>query len=88
MRVAPDFLRRVDDWRRYQRDIPARAEAIRRLVELGIATASIDEALGTIWARAFALGDRDDLTDGIKDELEVIYEAIDDIIKKLKTPKV
>ena len=29
------FLRMVDDWRRDQIDLPSRAEAIRRLVELG-----------------------------------------------------
>jgi hypothetical protein len=35
MRVSENFLRMVDDWRRLQSDIPSRAEAIRRLVELG-----------------------------------------------------
>jgi hypothetical protein len=35
MRVSEGFLRMVDDWRRVQTDIPSRAEAIRRLVELG-----------------------------------------------------
>jgi hypothetical protein len=35
MRVSDEFLRLVDDWRRRQKDIPSRAEAIRRLVELG-----------------------------------------------------
>jgi hypothetical protein len=34
MRVSEDFLRTVDDWRRYQIDLPSRAEAIRRMVEL------------------------------------------------------
>src|SRR5262249_13955657 len=34
MRVSEQFLRTVDDWRRYQTDLPSRAEAIRRLVEL------------------------------------------------------
>ena len=33
MRVSESFLRRIDDWRREQPDLPARAEAIRRLVE-------------------------------------------------------
>ena len=36
MRVSKDFLAMVDEWRRRQPDIPARAEAIRRLVELGL----------------------------------------------------
>ena len=34
MRVSEEFLRMVDDWRRRQKDLPSRAEAIRRLVEL------------------------------------------------------
>jgi hypothetical protein len=34
MRVSDDFLRTVDDWRRGQIDLPSRAEAIRRMVEL------------------------------------------------------
>jgi hypothetical protein len=34
MRVSEVFLRTVDDWRRAQIDVPSRAEAIRRMVEL------------------------------------------------------
>jgi hypothetical protein len=34
MRVSEDFLRTVDDWRRGQIDLPSRAEAIRRMVEI------------------------------------------------------
>jgi hypothetical protein len=34
MRVSEGFLRTVDDWRRNQIDLPSRAEAIRRMVEL------------------------------------------------------
>jgi len=37
MRASEEFLRKLDDWRRLQRDLPSRAEAIRRLVDLGIA---------------------------------------------------
>ncbi len=36
MLASPEWLRKVDDWRRVQPDIPARAEAIRRLVEKGL----------------------------------------------------
>jgi hypothetical protein len=36
MRVSESFLRMVDDWRRGQIDIPSRAEAIRRMVEIAI----------------------------------------------------
>jgi metal-responsive CopG/Arc/MetJ family transcriptional regulator len=37
MRVPPGFLAKVDQWRRRQPDLPNRSEAIRRLVEAGIA---------------------------------------------------
>ncbi len=36
MRVSKAFLKTVDDWRRKQADLPPRAEAIRRLVALGL----------------------------------------------------
>jgi hypothetical protein len=42
MRVDETFLEKVDDWRRKEPDIPPRAEAVRRLVELGL---SYDPAL-------------------------------------------
>ena len=35
LRVSSEFLKIVDDWRRHEPDIPSRAEAIRRLVEIG-----------------------------------------------------
>ena len=36
MRVSDDFLKTVDNWRAKQDDEPSRAEAIRRLVEMGL----------------------------------------------------
>jgi hypothetical protein len=36
MRVPASFLKMVDEWRRKQDDLPPRAEAIRRLVEIGL----------------------------------------------------
>ena len=36
MRVSPEFLRHVDKWRAVQEGKPSRAEAIRRLVHLGL----------------------------------------------------
>lgn len=36
MRASEAFLKALDDWRRKQSDLPSRAEAIRRLVEIGI----------------------------------------------------
>jgi hypothetical protein len=38
VRCHPPLLSRIDEWRRVQADIPNRAEAIRRLVELGLKT--------------------------------------------------
>jgi hypothetical protein len=37
MRASKEFLEKLDDWRRLQPDLPSRAEAIRRLVALGLA---------------------------------------------------
>jgi hypothetical protein len=34
--VTPAFLKRLDDWRRHQTDLPSVSEAIRRLIEIGI----------------------------------------------------
>jgi hypothetical protein len=34
--AAPSLLRRVDEWRRQQADLPSRAEAVRRLIEAGL----------------------------------------------------
>ena len=34
--MSESFLRMVDDWRRGQVDVPSRAEAIRRMVELAV----------------------------------------------------
>lgn len=39
MVTPPGWMERVDEWRRVQPDIPARAEAIRRLVETGLSAA-------------------------------------------------
>lgn len=36
MRVSPEWLAKVDAWRRTQPDLPPRAEAIRRLVGMGL----------------------------------------------------
>jgi hypothetical protein len=36
MRVSDEFLKVVDKWRAKQEDEPSRAEAIRRLIELGL----------------------------------------------------
>lgn len=36
MRYDDEWMALVDEWRRHQPDIPSRAEAIRRLVEIGL----------------------------------------------------
>jgi hypothetical protein len=36
MKASPEFLARLDHWRRKQRDLPNRSEAIRRLVDAGM----------------------------------------------------
>jgi hypothetical protein len=36
VRFDKDTLKRVDDWRRKQRDLPGRPEAVRRLVDLAL----------------------------------------------------
>jgi hypothetical protein len=36
MKASPEFLARLDEWRREQPDLPNRSEAIRRLVEIAM----------------------------------------------------
>jgi metal-responsive CopG/Arc/MetJ family transcriptional regulator len=36
VRMDEGFLKRLDEWRRNQDDLPSRPEAIRRLCELGL----------------------------------------------------
>lgn len=36
MRVDPEWLKKLDDWRRKQDQIPTRAEALRRLTDIGL----------------------------------------------------
>ena len=36
MRLETAMIERVDAWRRKQEDLPSRAEAFRRLIELGL----------------------------------------------------
>jgi hypothetical protein len=39
MLAPPEWFARVDDWRRQQPDIPSRADAIRRLVDVALKAA-------------------------------------------------
>ncbi len=36
LRLPPELGDKIDEWRREQADLPARAEAARRLIELGL----------------------------------------------------
>ncbi|MBY6265537.1 hypothetical protein EI613_26985 [Azospirillum sp. 412522] len=36
LRTTPSFIELLDEWRRAQRAIPSRSEAVRRLVEIGM----------------------------------------------------
>jgi hypothetical protein len=55
MRATDDWLRRLDDWRRQQPSIPARAEAIRQLVEIGIEAKGQIKSADTRQARSSRL---------------------------------
>jgi hypothetical protein len=39
VRLSPELGEEIDDWRRTQQDIPSRAEAARRLIELSLKAA-------------------------------------------------
>jgi uncharacterized protein len=43
MRLGPSVLKQVDAWRTNQGDLPSRAEAIRRLIDVGLAATSRSE---------------------------------------------
>lgn len=59
MRVSPEFMRMVDDWRRLQGEIPSRSDAVRKLSILGM-THSLEEGpiydLLSLVARMYANG--------------------------------
>ena len=38
VRLQAEMIDKIDDWRRDQEDLPSRAEAMRRLAELGLKT--------------------------------------------------
>ena len=38
IRLSPELIAAIDEWRRYLRDLPPRAEAVVRLVEIGLET--------------------------------------------------
>ena len=54
LRLPGHMVDAIDEWRRMEKDIPARAEAIRRLVGKGIATGALIEII-TLQNRAMSL---------------------------------
>jgi len=42
--MMPSELRAIDGWRRQQPDLPTRAEAIRRLIQLGLTATALKSA--------------------------------------------
>ena len=59
LRLDGGILERVDKWRAQQSDIPTRAEAMRRLVETGLAKADSESVLFTDGEKLIALMLRD-----------------------------
>ena len=47
MRLETTMIERVDAWRRKQEDLPSRAEAFRRLIELGLSAKKTSPKLKT-----------------------------------------
>jgi hypothetical protein len=47
VRIERSQMASLDDWRRTQRDLPTRPEAIRRLIELGLEAAKADQGTPT-----------------------------------------
>ncbi|CAH1661113.1 hypothetical protein CHELA1G11_12433 [Hyphomicrobiales bacterium] len=45
VRIERELLERIDDWRRYESDLPSRPEAIRRLLDAGISVPPSADAL-------------------------------------------
>jgi len=43
LRLPPELGDEIDQWRRQQPDLPPRAEAARRLIELGLASSVRDD---------------------------------------------
>lgn len=43
MRVRPEWLAKIDEWRRVQPSIPSRSDAVRALVDLGLKVSSSEK---------------------------------------------
>lgn len=86
MRAGNDWLRKLDGWRRDQADLPPRAEAIRRLVELGLQVSAfqIGDMVTTDDGRSGTIVDMEDVSlriarvdfNSLYDELSQDGEAV------------
>ena len=63
MSVEPSFIARLDKWRRKQEDMPSRAEAVRRLTDLGLSADELADKLVMNKAERTAEDFFDDLVD-------------------------
>ena len=76
MRIPASFLKTIDDWRRKQEDLPSRASAIRRLVELGLRGQAADpKANNTPRAKRSARRAAELATSAIDKRLEAVPAA-------------
>lgn len=79
MRVDEDILERIDRWRASQDDVPSRAEATRRLIELGLARAAGNNVQFSDGERLLALMMRD-LYKRLKVEGEIDADFVAEVI--------
>ena len=79
MRLDATTVSRVDAWREKQADAPSRAEAFRRLVDVGLAVASADEFYpsNTEKLMLFMLAD---LMKGCQNSTEIDPEFVSDVV--------
>src|SRR5688572_32542070 len=59
MRLDEETLRRVDEWRSSQTDVPSRSEAVRRLIDLGLTRGDKDSVHFSDGEKLLLLGMRD-----------------------------
>lgn len=47
LKLSPDMVRQIDDWRRQQSDLPSRAESIRRMIDRVLSEQDCDQHIAT-----------------------------------------
>ncbi|MBF0324223.1 MAG: hypothetical protein HQL42_04050 [Alphaproteobacteria bacterium] len=81
--LPKDAAEAVENFR-FEHRFKTEAEAIRRLVEVGLTAHRLDDTIATLSARAFALSATDDLPEHVEEELGVIVDALDELRESLK----